>query len=422
MSKKRLLLTFLLAAPGYLFSQVKDLSFYIDASINNSPQLYEYKNLIASNRIDSELIVAGNRFQVTGSSNNYYAPVINGWGYDGGITNGQQVAALVAVNKQIYNKRNLSLQFENLRLQRDSLRASSTITTQDIKKSIISQYITAYGDQLQLDFNDEIISLLGNEDSVLKMLTQKNVYRQADYLSFLVTLQQQQLTRNQLFVQYKNDFATLNFLAGIVDTSTMRLAEPNIQVVKNLIYDSSAFLLKYTIDSLRLQNQKSLVSIGYRPKVTLFADAGYQSTLTTMPHKNFGTNVGINLTIPIYDGHQKQLQYTKINIEERTRQRQKEYFNKQLQQQVQQLQQQLASIEELVGPINTQINYLKTLIGVDGKLLQTGDIKITDYVLALNNYIISRNLVVQNIISRFQILNQLNYWNAGNSNNNNNLQ
>ncbi|MEO7119471.1 MAG: hypothetical protein ABIY62_00155, partial [Ginsengibacter sp.] len=342
MSKKQLLFTFLLVAPCYLFSQVKDLSFYIDASINNSPQLYEYKNLILSNRLDSELIVAGNRFQVTGNSNAYYAPVINGWGYDGAITNGQQVAALVALNKQIYNKRNLSLQFENLRLQRDSLRVSSAITTQDIKKSIVLQYITTYGDQLQLDFNDEIISLLNNEDSALKMLTQKNVYRQADYLSFLVTLQQQQLTRNQLSVQYKNDFATLNFLAGIVDTNTMKLAEPNIQVLKNLVYDSSAFLLKYKIDSLRLQNQKSLVNIAYRPKVTVFADAGYQSTLTFMPYKNFGANVGINLSIPIYDGHQKQLQYTKINIEERTRQRRKEYFNKQLQQQVLQLQQQLS--------------------------------------------------------------------------------
>jgi len=422
MSKNRLLFFALLFFPCCLFSQVKDINYYINASINNNPQLFEYRNLIASNRIDSELIAAGNHFQVAGNSNSYYAPVINGYGYDVAITNGQQLAALISVSKQIYNGKNLSAQFENLRLQRDSLHVSSAITTQDIKKSIISQYITAYGDQLQLDFNDEVISLLSNEDSVLKILTQKNVYRQADYLSFLVTLQQQQLIRSQLFVQYKNDFATLNFLAGIVDTNTIRLAEPNIQVVKNLVYDSSAFLLKYKVDSLRLLNEKALVDIEYRPKVSLFADAGYQSTLTIAPYKNFGTNVGINLSIPIYDGHQKQLQYTKINIEERTRQRQKEYFNKQLQQQVQQLQQQLASIEDLVGPINKQIDYLKTLIDVDGKLLQTGDIKITDYVLALNNYITSRNLIVQNIISRFQILNQLNYWNTGNINNNNNLQ
>ncbi|HEY8658775.1 MAG TPA: TolC family protein [Hanamia sp.] len=412
MTKKQIFFLLLCFAPVIVFSQVKDLSFYVDTALNNSPQLYEYRNLVLSNSIDSELIVAGNRFQITGNSNSYYAPVINGWGYDAAITNGQQVAALVAVNKQIYNKRNLSLQFENLRLQRDSLHVSSAITTQGIKRSVISQYVTTYGDQLQLDFNDEIINVLTNEDSILKKLTQKNVYKQADYLSFLVTLQQQQLSRSQLAVQYKNDFAVLNYLAGIVDTATMRLAEPSLTVVTNYMYDSSAFLLKYKIDSLRLLNQKALVNVAYRPKVSLFADAGYQSTLTIAPYKNLGTNIGINLSIPIYDGHQKQLQYTKINIAERTRQRLKEFFNNQLRQQVQQLQQQLTALESLSGPIDKQINYLQTLISVNGKLLETGDIKITDYVLALNNYITSRNLVVQNMIARYQIINQLNYWNT----------
>jgi outer membrane protein TolC len=420
MNKKIFLFLLLFVTPAFILCQVKDLSYYINTSLTNSPQLYEYRNLILSNRIDSELIVAASRFQITGNSNSYYAPVINGYGYDIAITNGQQLAAIVAINKQIYNKRNLNLQFENLRLQRDSLHVSSAITTQDIKRSITSQYITVYGDQLQLDFNNEIISLLSNEDSVLKELTQKNVYKQADYLSFLVTLQQQQLTRSQLSVQFKNDFATLNYLAGIIDTATVRITEPGISAVKNLIYDNSAFFIKYKNDSLRLLNQKALIDISYRPKVSLFADAGYQSTLTIMPYKNFGTNIGINLSIPIYDGHQKQLQYSKINIEERTRKRQKEFFNSQLRQQVQQLQQQLSSLESLTDPINKQIRYLQTLISVNGKLLETGDIKITDYVLALNNYITSKNLVVQNMIARFQVINQLNYWDTNNTNNINN--
>ncbi|HWH61874.1 MAG TPA: hypothetical protein VNS50_01295, partial [Ginsengibacter sp.] len=194
-----------------------------------------------SNSIDSQLIIAANKFQLTGNGNTYYAPIINGYGYDMAITNGQQLSALVALNKQVYNKRNLSLQFNNLSLQRDSLRVTATITVQDIKKNIIIQYITTYGDQLQLDLNNEIINLLTNEDSILKKLTQANVYRQVDYLSFLVTLQQQQLTRNQILVQYKNDYATLNYLAGIVDTTTSMLDRPAIAVVKNLVYDSSAF-------------------------------------------------------------------------------------------------------------------------------------------------------------------------------------
>ena len=405
--------------PAVSFGQTKSLSYFINNAVEKSPQLSEYNNLLLSNSIDSQLIIAANKFQLTGNGNTYYAPIINGYGYDMAITNGQQLSALVALNKQVYNKRNLSLQFNNLSLQRDSLRVTATITVQDIKKNIIIQYITTYGDQLQLDLNNEIINLLTNEDSILKRLTQANVYRQVDYLSFLVTLQQQQLTRNQILVQYKNDYATLNYLAGIVDTTTSMLDRPAIAVVKNLVYDSSAFFLKYAIDSLRLVNDKALVGISYRPKVNLFADAGYQSTFIIAPYKNLGASVGVNLTIPIYDGHQKELQYTKIDIQERTRQKQKEYFTTQYRQQVLQLQQQLSEIESLAGPINKQIDYLKTLIDVNAKLLGTGDIKITDYILALNNYISARNLVVQNIVARFQILNQLNYWNANGNNLNN---
>jgi outer membrane protein TolC len=410
--KPKFFIFFLFLLPLFCIAQTKTISYFVDSSIKNNPQLYEYRNLILSNSIDSEVIVAANRFQITGSSNSFYAPVINGYGYDVAITNGQQLSALVAITKQIYNRRNLALQFKNLQLQSDSLQVTSSITKQDIKKSVITQYITTYGDQLQIDFSNEVIALLANEESILKKLTQENVYKQADYLSFLVTLQQQELARSQLMVQYKNDYATLNYLSGITDTSTAPLTEPDISVVGNFIYDSSAFFLKYKIDSLQLLNQRSIIDVGYRPKVSLFADAGYQSTFILTPYKNFGTNFGINLTIPIYDGHQKQLQYSKINILERTRQRQKDYFTQQLKQQVMQLQQQLSALESLTGPIDNQIKYLETLINVNGKLLETGDIKITDYVLALNNYITSRNLVVQNMINRYQIINQLNYWNS----------
>jgi hypothetical protein len=75
------------------------------------------------------------------------------------------------------------------------------------------------------------------------------------------------------------------------------------------------------------------------------------------------------------------------------------------------LQQQLHELENLADPINKQITYLETLINVNGKLLETGDIRMTDYILALNNYITAKNLLVQNQIAKYQVIQQLNYWN-----------
>ncbi|MEO5908656.1 MAG: hypothetical protein ABIR50_09160, partial [Ginsengibacter sp.] len=243
MNKKYLIIVGCFLFPLFSIAQNKTLDYFINKSLNNDPKFSEFQNLILANKIDSAIIVAGNKIQVTGNGNAYYAPIVNGYGYDAAITNGQQLSVLVAVNKQIYNKRNLSLQFKTLQLQNDSLTNSAAIYNQDIKKAIITQYITAYSDQLQLDFNDELIDLLTKEEELLKKLTQKNVYRQADYLSFLVTLQQQKLTRNQLMVQYKNNYATLNYLAGIIDTTTETLAEPDIEVKNNLSGNTSPFIL-----------------------------------------------------------------------------------------------------------------------------------------------------------------------------------
>ena len=411
MNKK--ILTIFLSFLVSLFSlaQNKNLDYFINQSLENDPRLTDIRNLVLSNKIDSELINAANKVQVAGNGNAYYAPVIGGYGYDEVITNGQQLSALVAVNKQINNKKNLNLQYKSLQLQNDSLTNSSAITKQDIKKAIIIQYIATYGDQLQLEFNDQLIDLLSKEEGLLKTLTQNNVYKQSDYLSFLVTLQQQQLAKNQLLVQYKNDYASLNYLAGIIDTTTERLSEPAIHVVQNFHTQELPFFLNYKIDSLRIENERLIAKVQYLPKVNLFADAGYQSSLILTPYKNFGYSFGINLTVPIYDGHQKQLQFSKLDIQQRTLQKKQEFFDTQYRQQLQQLYQQLNNIESLNTNINKQIEYLETLLKVDAKLLETGDIRITDLILALNNYTTAKNLVVQNQIARYQVIQQINYWN-----------
>ncbi|MEO5782847.1 MAG: TolC family protein [Ginsengibacter sp.] len=401
----------ILLIPFYSFAQDKTLDYYISNAVTNSPLLNDYRNQLLSNSIDSQILIASRNIQINGNGNSFYAPIRNGYGYDAAITNGGQLQALLTATKNILPKKFANLGFKDLQLTGDSIRNASKISEQDLKKTIINQYITTYGDQLQMNFNIELLNLLTREEIVLKKLTQKNVYKQVDYLSFLVTYQQQELIRNQLLAQYKNDYATLNYFAGIVDTVTTTLAQPELNVVKNIYTNSSAFFAKYAIDSLRLINNKALIDLGYRPHINLYADAGVQSTFMDPVYRNFGTSFGINFVIPIYDGGQKKLQYSKIDIAERTRLRNKEFFQNQYNQQVAQLQQQLSLIESLSIPINKQIKYIETLIEVNGKLLETGDIKMTDYILALNNYITSKNLVVQNMVARLQIINQLNYWN-----------
>ena len=130
-----------------------------------------------------------------------------------------------------------------------------------------------------------------------------------------------------------------------------------------------------------------------------------------MPYKNFGSSVALNLSIPIYDGHQRKLQYERLNILEQTRIYQRDFYTAQYHQQTAQLAQQLQTINQIINETNEQLKYVHTLMAANQKLLATGDVHIADYIIAINNYLNAQNTITQNIIKQFQIIAQINYWN-----------
>ncbi len=393
-------------------AQQHTLRGYIESAKENSPLLKEYSNAKLLNALDSLRIRAALLPQVTGVSSNNYAPVIAGWGYDYAITNGVNFSQLITVSKEIVPKTLLANQFELLRLLNDSLALAGKVTELDLTKSITAQYINAYGSQQQVNFNQELLTLLRNEEVVLKQLTEKAVYRQTDYLSFLVTLQQQEIQHTQAKLQYQADLLTLNYLSGIEDTSVYALEPPPVQLSVLPEAENTVFYEKFRVDSMILRNTDALIDFTYKPKIKAFADGGYLTTFSEQYYKNFGTSVGLNVTIPIYDGKQRKLQHDKIKIQERTRLGYRDFFRKQYNQQVAQLSLQLKSTQDLIAQMSSQMRYVETLIDANHKLLQTGEVKMTDYILAISNYLNAKNSIRINNINRLQLINQINYWNA----------
>jgi len=409
--KYLLSLAFLLLLHCSLSAQNNSLTYYVNQSLTNSPLLKDLNNQVLLAQLDSLRIRAGLKPQVNVNSGGLYAPVIRGYGYSAAITNGQSIDALLSVNKTFVGKNYLKAQYYSIQLQRDSLGNVAHLSEQDLKRNVIAQYITAYGDLQQYNFNKEIVDLLNKEEGLLKKLTRANVYRQSDYLTFLVTLKQQELALAQTRLQYKTDFAILNYLAGIRDTAMVALPEPGLVKANLPSVANSIFFKQYRIDSLRLTNSRRLVDYSYRPRLNLFADGGYNSDLTYQAYRNFGTSAGFSLVVPIYDGGVRKLLYKKLSLEEETRLNYKSFFNNQYHQQIDQYNQQITENENLITQINDQIKYTESLIKVDTKLLQTGDLKIADLILAVNNYLTVKNLLTQTTISRLQLINQFNYYN-----------
>ncbi|WP_183557275.1 TolC family protein [Mucilaginibacter sp. SP1R1] len=396
---------------NYARAQTYTLDHYLELAKNNSPLLKDLKNQIASSQLDSLRIRAGYKPQVNATSTGLYAPVKNGYGYAAAITNEHTLNALLGINQSLDSKKNIAAQVDAITLLSQSVGNTAKISEQDLKKAVTAQYITAYGSLQQLKFNQEIVTLLNHEEDLLKKLTRTNVYRQSDYLTFLVTLKQQQLQLLQSRMQYKNDYATLNYLAGVADTSYMELQEPGIQKTYTPDVNNSIFFNQYKLDSLKLANSKTLVNFAYKPKINLLADGGYNSDFASQPYKNFGVSVGFSFTLPIYDGGQRKIQYHKLSLEEDTRKNYKAFFDTQYRQQIAQLNQQITGNESLLAQIDEQMKFSESLIKVDTQLLQTGDLRIADLVLAINNYLSIKNLKTQTNITNLQLINQLNYWN-----------
>jgi outer membrane protein TolC len=389
---------------------VRTLNYFLDEAVNRSPLIKDLANQQQTSKIDSMRLRAGYKPQVTASADGMYAPVIHGYGYDEVITNGQALDALINVNYNLVNKNNIKNQLQGIRLQSDSLKIASRLSILDLQRTIAEQYLTALGSQQQATFLKTVSDLLQREETILKKLTQANVYKQVDYLTFLVTFKQQQLDEKQAELQLRTDYLTLNYLTGIADTTVQQLEDPGLQSTL-VTTDNQIFNRKLSLDSAQIANQKAAVYFLYQPKIGVYANSGYNSSLAFQPYRNLGASAGFTITVPIYDGHQKKMIYNKLAIEQQTNIAYKEFFVSQHTQQINLLKRQINDHNALYQKIKEQIKFTKSLLDVDSRLLQTGDIRVADFILAINNYLTAQNLLKQTNIDRLKLINQLNYWN-----------
>jgi len=393
-----------------LNAQQQNLDYFLKQGLQNSPLLKDYQNRLRSAQIDSLRLKATLGLQINATSVNSYAPVIRGWGYDEVKTDIANVNVLAGITKEIIGNDNLRNKYQALHLQNQSTSIEGILSEKDLKRSIISQYILAYGDQQQHVLNAEVLGVLRQEEQMVKELTEKGVYKQTEYLSLLVNLRQQEILTAQSGIQSKTDLELLNAMCGIYDTVCIRLPDPDITVNTPAGPRNTLFYRQFETDSLKLVNADRQINFEYRPKLSVYADGGYLSSMSFLPGKNFGISAGLSLTMPIYDGGQRKMQHDQIAISEEIRTDYRNFFTNQYRQQIDMLTRQLAYHVPLSRQCAEQMVYAQTLIDANRLLLSTGDISVTDYLLSVSNYLNSKNLLIENTLTKFRIINEINYW------------
>jgi outer membrane protein TolC len=397
--------------PSCALPQPQTLEFFLNRGLSGSPILKDIKNQMQSNSVDSLLVKAGKLPQVSFNTWLMYAPVINGYGYSEPITNGQNLTSTVNVSQNIFNKKTIEANYSRFGIQNKSLANSLKLTVNDLKKAITAQYLAAYSAYNEMAVNMDLLKEGKEEDAILKKLVDQGLFKQTDYLSFLIAFQSLSLQIANSEIQYSRELSALKVLCGIRDTTTYTLVLPDLSGNPITTPVNSPLFQRFKIDSLSIQNEMLLIDRHYKPDIKWFSDAGIINNEPKVIYQNFGVSLGLSLALPVYDGNQRKLNIRKLKTSEETRKSYEDFFKLQYDQQLQQLTAELEQTRKLIPQLKKQLDMSGELIKQDKILLNRGGISITDYLIAVKNYISVQKDLNQYAVKSLEIINEINYLN-----------
>jgi len=393
-----------------LYSQSRNLDYYLDQAVQNSPLLNDYRNQVKSAFADSLLIRAAKKPLVEAKSQLLYSPYYHNFGYDEVVTDGGNYTVVMGISQPVFNKREMNNKFEAVDLKKRSLDNSTRISVNELKKIITDQYLISFSGYTDFLFNKNFLELLMKENDIVKQFVKGGIAKQTDYLSLLIETQSQEILVSQLKSQFRKDLMLLGQLSGLNDSAWYDLADPGIEIRGAADITRSPSYLQYKIDSIRIENERMAIDIRYRPKVNWFADAGFLTSNPWNFYKHFGYSAGLSLNIPVYDGKQRGIEKQKLDFNEDSRVAYQRNYYKQYFQQIQQLNFDLKALNEVSVQIENQLKTSEQLVNTLKEQLESGIVQMTDYINAIKNFkTTSRNINLIHI-QKLQVINQMNFF------------
>ena len=363
----------------------------------SSPLLRATANQVGQNRIDSLVRARQNGVQVGGIGAAVFYPsitkMVNGdkvqvLGYDNAISNGGNFAAFAQATKPLFNRFQLQNDYQIINSQGLLLRNSGRLSALDLRRSITDQYLTAFAAESQLRFSRTLLAELRKQDDILRQLVNGGIFKQTQYLSFYLSVRTQEVVVEQNRLAYRRELGTLRALTAVSDTTLISLETPTPPTHRPLAGLLAPAQRQYTLDSLRLLLDRRAVDAYYRPRVNAVFDGGLQSAsfLPADLAHSVGIGAGLQLGVPIFDGHQRQLQYQRIELSERSRSGYRQFITVQRQQQYQQLEGLIRASDALLARIREQLRVADALVGAARQQLAIGDVAILDYLNLVTSY------------------------------------
>ena len=265
--------------------------------------------------------------------------------------------------------------------------------------------------QQQVIFYKQSDSFLVKEEITIKALTEKGSYKVSDYYELLVEEQSERTQITQLYMDLTRSFSELNIACGISDTGQYKLMVPHIEPFRQNDIKQLAVYKKFQADSAKLNVQNALVDAGYKPKLSWYADAGIEASQPNLIYRSFGSSLGLNLSIPIYDGHKRSLQHQSLKYSEDIRSGYEHFFVQNYSTRINMLAKQIEDGAKLIVQLQQEAKDVNNWIKVSSAELGVGNISITDFLISLKKGLDVKNDLNEALINQQLSQDEFNYWN-----------
>ncbi len=224
-----------------------------------------------------------------------------------------------------------------------------------------------------------------------------------------VETKSQQINLNQTRQNYKNDLFQLYSICGISDTQVVNLDSANLNLINTP--QQSKFLTQFYLDSLSTSADQNVFESKYAPQVKLFFNTGLNAVEIDNIQRRFGLSAGINFTLPILDGGQKDITRQQSILAEKITGDYKSYAAKNVYTQRRNSENKINSLKNNLEDYKSQVEDYKKLLSLSLEQLEKGNLSMIEYLTELRNYTdLQKNYISTEINYQLEISNY-NYWN-----------
>jgi outer membrane protein TolC len=423
LSKLSFIILIILAIFSKLLIAQHNLDYYLGEAFKNNPALNEYENLIKMRELDNLLVDAEYIYpKVSLTSSFLFSPYFNNngklisispeeqaIGYDVGITNGGLYSVLINVEKNIFNGYTVDAYNNQADLQIKTEENNIEILKHNLTRDITEQYLNAHQYQELYLLAKNIADTLQQQLKISEILVKNGFIKQSDYLLLKIEVDNQKISFRQYFNSYRSNLLELFLLCGLKDITIVALEK--IELLPAERQSNSKFLQQFKTDSMLTINQQEIFETKYQPQLNLFFNTGLNAIELNNIQRKFGLSAGLNFSLPLFDGNQKDLTRQQSQISLNSIHSYKETQKVQILNKIKNAEYQLNSLKENLESIRVQIsNYLQVIRMTERELIQ-GQESMIEYLTIIKNYFELKKNEVNTESDIQRSTNQLNYWN-----------